>query len=110
MDHQPLKGSPMSTDRFLFTPFAEIEENFLVGPDLVAAAGLESWAGQFKLGTAGYRDLLDPEDLPQVVETPLHLGEYPPRSAAAGHRVDDQEQSGIGRHGHQESPSFMPTK
>ena len=29
----------------------------------MAAAGLSSWAAQFKLGTAGYRDLLDPEDL-----------------------------------------------
>ncbi len=53
----------MSTVRSLFTPFADHEEEFTVGPDLVAEAGLGPWAEQFKLGTAGYRDLLDPEDL-----------------------------------------------
>jgi len=53
----------MNTDRPLFTPFAEREEDFLVGPELVCEAGLGPWAEQFKLGTAGYRDLLDPEDL-----------------------------------------------
>jgi len=53
----------MSTSGSLFTPFAENEEIISVGPELVAAAGLDSWAAQFKLGTAGYRDLLDPEDL-----------------------------------------------
>ncbi|MEN8006144.1 MAG: hypothetical protein ABFS42_03975 [Candidatus Krumholzibacteriota bacterium] len=53
----------MSTDGSLFTPFAEREEILSIGPELVAAAGLDSWSSQFKLGTAGYRDLLDPEDL-----------------------------------------------
>ena len=53
----------MSTVRPLFTPFADHEEEFTVGPELVAEAGLGPWAEQFKLGTAGYRDLLDPEDL-----------------------------------------------
>ena len=47
----------------LFTPFATRPEEFLVGPELVAAAHLVPWAAQFKLGTAGYRDLLDPQDL-----------------------------------------------
>ena len=53
----------MSTTGPLFTPFAEHEEILSVGPELVAEAGLDSWSAQFKLGTAGYRDLLDPEDL-----------------------------------------------
>lgn len=53
----------MSTAGSLFTSFADREEKITVGSDLVAEAGLDSWAAQFKLGTAGYRDLLDPEDL-----------------------------------------------
>ena len=47
----------------LFTPFARKEEEFTIDANLVKAAGLAPWAAQFKLGTAGYRDLLDPEDL-----------------------------------------------
>ncbi|MCP4571004.1 MAG: hypothetical protein GY838_01505 [bacterium] len=47
----------------LFTPFARTPESFTVGRELAAAAGLEAWAADFKLGTAGYRDLLDPDDL-----------------------------------------------
>ena len=53
----------MSTAENLYTPFANRPEEFEIGPELVAAAGLEAWSSQFKLGTAGYRDLLDPEDL-----------------------------------------------
>ena len=53
----------MSTTHSLFTPFATQVETITIGPEQVAAAGLEAWAAQFKLGTAGYRDLLDPEDL-----------------------------------------------
>jgi phosphomannomutase len=47
----------------LFTPFASREESLTVGPDLVARYGLTRWAAGFALGTAGYRDLLDPDDL-----------------------------------------------
>jgi len=53
----------MSTAGPLFTPFADHEEEFTVDVELVAAGGLDRWAEQFKLGTAGYRDLMDPEDL-----------------------------------------------
>ena len=53
----------MSTTQSLFTPFATQVETITIGAEQVAAAGLEAWAAQFKLGTAGYRDLLDPEDL-----------------------------------------------
>lgn len=47
----------------LFTPFATHEESLTVGPELVARYGLARWAAGFALGTAGYRDLLDPADL-----------------------------------------------
>jgi phosphomannomutase len=47
----------------LFTPFARKPEDFHIDASLAREAGLEAWAAQFKLGTAGYRDLLDPEDL-----------------------------------------------
>jgi len=47
----------------LFTPFADQAESFHIDADLCAGAGLEAWAAGFKLGTAGYRDLLDPDDL-----------------------------------------------
>ncbi len=47
----------------LFTPFAKAAESFTVDRNLVAHAGLDRWAAQFQLGTAGYRDLLDPDDL-----------------------------------------------
>ena len=46
----------------LFTPFADAPETIRVTPER-AAAGLLDWAAAFKLGTAGYRDLLDPEDM-----------------------------------------------
>jgi len=53
----------MSTAGSLYTPFADHEEEITVDAALVAAAGLDRWAEQFKLGTAGYRDLMDPEDM-----------------------------------------------
>lgn len=53
----------MSASRRLFTPFADQPEAFTVDAPLVAAAQLERWAAGFALGTAGYRDLLNPDDL-----------------------------------------------
>ncbi len=53
----------MNEDRQLFTPFSKQAETFVVDPDLAARCGLAHWAESFKLGTAGYRDLLDPDDL-----------------------------------------------
>jgi phosphomannomutase len=53
----------MSRIQPLFTPFARRRETVVVGPELVAAGELASWVRDFKLGTAGYRDLLAPEDL-----------------------------------------------
>ena len=53
----------MSGAKTLFTPYANRPEEFTIDADLVAATGLDRWAAQFKLGTAGYRDLLDPDDL-----------------------------------------------
>jgi len=52
----------MSASRKLFTPFAEHRETIRLDAALCADAKLASWAAQFKLGTAGYRDLLDPAD------------------------------------------------
>lgn len=46
----------------LFTPFSERPETIRVDADLARRAALGAWASQFKLGTAGYRDLLDPAD------------------------------------------------
>jgi len=53
----------MSGSTSLYTPFHGEPESFVVDAELVAAAGLAGWAAGFKLGTAGYRDLLDPDDL-----------------------------------------------
>ncbi len=53
----------MSRQRPFFTPFARKSEEFAIDADLVKEAGLDTWATAFKLGTAGYRDLLDPDDL-----------------------------------------------
>jgi phosphomannomutase len=44
------------------TPFANRRESIRLDAALCAAAKLPAWAVQFKLGTAGYRDLLDPAD------------------------------------------------
>ena len=52
----------MPASRPLFTPFAARAETIRLDAALCAEAGLEAWAAQFKLGTAGYRDLLDPAD------------------------------------------------
>ncbi|MBM4131567.1 hypothetical protein FJ250_11180, partial [bacterium] len=46
----------------LFTPFAKRRESIRLDAALCAVTNLPVWAAQFKLGTAGYRDLLDPED------------------------------------------------
>jgi len=35
----------------------------ILTPELIEAEGLRDWAGAFKLGTAGYRDQLDPDDI-----------------------------------------------
>ncbi|MBK9302452.1 MAG: hypothetical protein IPM94_00705 [bacterium] len=47
----------------LFTPFARDEETIRIAPALARDGGLLAWARDFQLGTAGYRDLLDPADL-----------------------------------------------
>ncbi len=46
-----------------YTPFARRSEEFVIDAALVREAGLREWAASFRLGTAGYRDLLDPEDM-----------------------------------------------
>ncbi len=45
------------------TPRADFSETITVDADLVERYGLTAWASGFALGTAGYRDLLDPGDL-----------------------------------------------
>ena len=47
----------------LFTPFASRTETVAVDAALARTAGLEAWAAGFALGTAGWRDLLNPADL-----------------------------------------------
>ncbi|MBK7702365.1 MAG: hypothetical protein IPI34_05450 [bacterium] len=47
----------------LFTPFHCAEETIRIAPALARDGGLLAWARDFQLGTAGYRDLLDPGDL-----------------------------------------------
>lgn len=65
----------MPTAAPLFTPFANREETIVVDQDLVGRYGLARWAASFALGTAGYRDLLDPADLfnPEVPFNGLSL-------------------------------------
>ena len=46
----------------LFTPFATSVESLAVTPAVAERYGLAAWAENFALGTAGYRDLLDPDD------------------------------------------------
>jgi len=53
----------MSVDTKFFTPFCTEVESFDISAELVESAGLNQWANAFKLGTAGYRDLVDPNDL-----------------------------------------------
>ena len=47
----------------LHTPFAAERQTLTITPDVAARYGLARWAADFALGTAGYRDLLDPDDL-----------------------------------------------
>jgi len=53
----------MAATEPLFTPFAPSPETLRITPDLCRARGLDRWARDFSLGTAGYRDLLDPAAL-----------------------------------------------
>ncbi len=46
----------------LHTPFADHAEALVISPELADRYSLSRWAEAFQLGTAGYRDLLDPED------------------------------------------------
>ena len=64
----------MPAKRPVFAPFAPAAETIRVTPE-IARAGLLDWAADFKLGTAGYRDLLDPEDMhnPEVPFNSLNL-------------------------------------
>lgn len=45
-----------------YEPFADREEVIRFDDALVREHGLDAWAEAFRLGTAGYRDLLNPED------------------------------------------------
>ncbi len=45
-----------------FESFAAAEAEIQYTPEFIEASGLAEWAAGFKLGTAGYRDLLDPAD------------------------------------------------
>ena len=47
----------------LYTPFATTPQILALTPAVAARYGLERWAASFALGTAGYRDLLDPDSL-----------------------------------------------
>jgi len=49
--------------RSLYTPFGDTAESFVITPELAARYRLDTWSRNFALGTAGYRDLLDPDDL-----------------------------------------------
>jgi phosphomannomutase len=53
----------MSQAGFPPIPFAKKPAAVTVTPALAARAGLDRWAASFKLGTAGYRDQLDPADM-----------------------------------------------
>ena len=48
----------MTASRTFFTPFSDQPESLEITPLLVEQTGLAAWAATFKLGTAGYRDLL----------------------------------------------------
>jgi phosphomannomutase len=45
-----------------FTSFATVAEEIQLSAEFLATSGVAAWAAGFKLGTAGYRDLLDPAD------------------------------------------------
>ncbi|MBN2724941.1 MAG: hypothetical protein JXR95_12795 [Deltaproteobacteria bacterium] len=46
----------------LFTSYAEKSDKILINLSVKQNYSLKGWSENFKLGTAGYRDLLDPED------------------------------------------------
>ena len=47
----------------LFEPFARREERIVLTAGLIRRHRLDAWAGRFQLGTAGYRDLENVQDL-----------------------------------------------
>ena len=47
----------------LFEPFACREEQIVVNRKMILENNLLEWAEHFKMGTAGYRDLQNPEEL-----------------------------------------------
>lgn len=47
----------------MFTPYACREERIIVDQKIIKKYTLSTWADKFKLGTAGYRDLLDINDM-----------------------------------------------
>ncbi len=55
----------------IFIPHADSEQTIKVTPALSRRARLAAWAHDFKLGTAGWRDLLDPAD-PHNLEVPFN--------------------------------------
>ncbi|MHB8077958.1 MAG: phosphohexomutase domain-containing protein [Candidatus Krumholzibacteriia bacterium] len=61
----------MSASLPLFTPGADRAEVIAVTPALAARARLTAWAAEFRLGTAGWRDLLDPDD-PHSLDVPFN--------------------------------------
>ncbi len=61
----------MSAPTPSYTPFAEREQILRITPALVARAALPAWAAEFQLGTAGWRDLLDPND-PHSLDVPFN--------------------------------------
>ncbi len=46
----------------MHTPFGNAPETLVISPELAQKARLEEWGRGFSLGTAGYRDQLDPAD------------------------------------------------
>ena len=59
----------------VFTPFETSPETVRITPDVARSRKLADWAGAFELGTAGYRDLLDPQDMhnPEVPFNSLNV-------------------------------------
>jgi len=60
----------------LFTPFGTEPETLVITPELAREARLAEWGAGFALGTAGYRDLLDPQDFfsPRVPFSAITMG------------------------------------
>lgn len=52
----------MSAETPRFTSFANTAEEIHFTGEFLTNSGVAQWAAGFKLGTAGYRDLLDPDD------------------------------------------------